>query len=232
MSDPKMTSCLVYLDIETLPEKDTFEYEKPPFYMVGEHGSLKDPDKIKEWKDKKYKELCDKAKEDAEAEWRKESLKTFKGRILCIAYQIDDSEVKCVDFTKGEKEMLLQFYEDIKPYSVVRFVGANLEEFDLLFLFHRALHFKLTQLAEKLRNDHGFTKDKNYDVMYMASGGLSWKYKISLNNLCNLLGVKSSKDGIDGSKVLDFYLQGKIDEIKKYCVADVAATKECFKILK
>lgn len=225
-------SCLVTIDIETIPEKDTFEYEKPPFYMVGEHGSLKDPEKIKEWKDKKYKELCDKAKEDAEKEWRAESLKSFVGRILCIAYQINEEPIKCVDLRMGEKELLQTLYNDLKPYRVVKFIGANLEEFDLLYIFHRALHYGLYDLANLLRNDKGYTKDRNYDVMFMASGGLCWKYKISLNNLCKLLGVKTSKDGIDGSKVLDFYLKGEIDKIVHYCKEDVRATKECFNILK
>jgi predicted PolB exonuclease-like 3'-5' exonuclease len=230
--DKSQTNAVVFLDIETVPSADSFTWEKPPRYLVGKHGSLKDPEKIKEWEEQKYKELCNKAKEDAEKEWRSESLKPYKGRIFCISYAIGDGEVKTINFLKGEKEMLLEFYKDIAPYRTLNFVGVNVEEFDLLFLFHRSLHFSLMPLANLIRSDKGYSKDRNWDVMYMASGGLAWKYKISLDNLCNLLSIETSKDDINGSEVLDTYLKGEHDRICTYCAKDVDRTRRIFYILK
>ena len=39
----------------------------------------------------------------------------------------------------------------------------------------------------------------------------------SLDILCRVLNIESPKAGGDGSKVLELYQAGKIDEIAKYC---------------
>ena len=245
MTEKSKTSILVGLDAETLPSSDKmeFSYDKPfpTMDMVGEHGSLKDVDKIKEWKDKKLQSLIaewttkrEKAKQDAEKEWRSEALKSYKCRVLCLAYANvlkNPDNIKVVDFANGEKEMLEEFYNDVKGYSVVQFLGQNLE-FDLMVLFHRALHFKLHGLANVIRKDKGFTKSRDVELMELAGGGITFKYKIKLDAICELLGVKSPKDGINGSMVLDYYLDGKIDKIKEYCKEDVRSLIECYNILK
>jgi predicted PolB exonuclease-like 3'-5' exonuclease len=241
--EKEYTSCLVFLDIETIAGTDSFDFkfekQKPTMSDVPKNGTLKDPTKIIEWEQNKLKSLQEdwvkekqKAYAEQEQEWRGQALKSYLGRVLCVSYAINDGEIKTIDFCNGEKEMLQEFYNDIRLYKVVKFIGTNIEEFDLLFLLHRALHFKLYDLANLLRNDRGWSKDRNYDIMHLSAGALSWKYRISLNNLCNLLGVKTSKDGIDGSKVMDFYLKGDIAKIRHYCQDDVRATRECFYILK
>lgn len=232
MEMKERTHANIFLDLESLPEKDSFTFTEPSIDEVGEHGSLKDPIKIEEWKAKKFEELKQKAKDEAEKEWRSESLVTYKGRVLCIAYAINDGEVKCIDARGGEKEMLIAFYEDIKDYKTISFIGHNLQGFDLLFLLHRCFHYKLFDLANILRVDHGYTAKRDWDTSEMASGGLSWKYRISLHNLCKLLGVPTSKDDINGSEVLDAYLRGEIDRICAYCKKDTDRTRKCFYILK
>jgi len=55
-------------------------------------------------------------------------------------------------------------------------------------------------------------------------------HSTSLHKLSVALGVNSPKDqGIDGSKVYDFFLAGKTEEIAKYCMRDVEATREVYK---
>lgn len=233
---------LLFLDTETVPSTDDFSFEYkepiPSFGMVPEHGSLKDPLKIQEYKQKKLESMLDdyekskqKAKDDAEKAWRSEALESFKGKIIVICYAKGDGEVIKLDSSKGEKEMLIEFYNDIKQYKVVQFVGHNLT-FDLTFLFHRCLYFKLFDLANIIRVDKGYSAKRDFCTMEMAFGGLVWKGKISLHNLCKLLGVPTSKDDIKGSEVLDAYLRGEIERIKAYCARDVIATRKCFYILK
>lgn len=51
-------------------------------------------------------------------------------------------------------------------------------------------------------------------------------FRISLDNIAkNTLGVSKSADGL---QALKWYKEGKIDEIKKYCVQDVKVTKEVY----
>jgi hypothetical protein len=243
--DQLHTSVLIALDVETISSKDSFEFSYnepiPTYGMVPEHGSLKDPLKIEEYKQKKFSAMLDdyekdkqKAREEAEKEWRQEGLCSYKGRIICMSYAKDSNwkNIKTIDFLGGEKEMLQEFYNDIKPYGVVNFLGSNVK-YDLLFIFHRAMHFKLYDLANEVRMDRGYNKTKIVELMDLASGNIEWKYRISLDNICKLLGVKSPKgNGIDGSKVLDYYLEGRLEEIKEYNRADVSQLIECYQILK
>ena len=72
--------------------------------------------------------------------------------------------------------MLLEFQEDIKRYKTINFVGHNLP-FDLTFIFHRCLRYGLTELANIVRLDKGWTKGRDFDTQEMAFGGLIWKGK-------------------------------------------------------
>lgn len=243
--DKENTSVLIALDVETIAETDSFEFKFdkpfPEMIDVPTNKRLTDPVKISDWKCEKLTSMMDdwnrekeKARSDAEKEWRETGLCSYKGRIFCMSYakHTNWSNIKTVDFLGGEKEMLETFYNDIKKYSVVNFLGSNLK-YDLLFIFHRALHFKLYDLANEVRMDRGYNKTKMVELMDLASGQIEWKYRISLDNICKLLGVKSPKaGGMNGSKVMDYYLQGKYDEIKEYNKADVAQLIECYQILK
>lgn len=242
MSEKEFNNAVIFLDTETVPANDSFEFEfTKPFPLkadVPENGRLKDPIKIEEWKAEKLASMIadwekekQKAREDAEKAWRTEALESYRGRVIVLCYAKGDGDVIGLDSRNGEKEMLVQFYEDIRRYKTVNFVGHNLL-FDLTFLFHRSLFHKLYGLANIIRLDSGFTKGRDFCTMESAFGGLVWKGKISLHNLCKLLGVPTSKDDIKGNEVLDAYLRGEMDRIVRYCSKDVRATRECYKILK
>jgi predicted PolB exonuclease-like 3'-5' exonuclease len=245
MTNKAKTSAKIHLDIETIPSTDqcpvidVSDYYIPTMEHVPPHKSLKDVDKIKKYKDEKLASMIadvyvkmakDKAK--IESEWRKESLCSYKGRILCISWGINDEPLQCIDSIGGEKEMLNTLLENIADYYVPSFVGVNVKQFDLPFIFHRALHHGAFKLADIIRVDSGATKYRDEDLMELAFGGLIYKPMISLDNLCKLLGVTSPKGEITGANVLDFYLKGKIEDIKKYCNKDVEASRQCYYKLK
>lgn len=243
--DYNNTSILIALDAETIAETDSFEFKFnkpcPTESDIPSNGRLKDPIKITEWKQEKLASMISdwekekqKTYEDQEKEWRDTGLCSYKGRILCLSYAKNTNwkNIKTVDFIGGEKEMLQEFYNDIKPYGVVNFLGSNVK-YDLLWIFHRALHFKLYDLANVVRMDRGYNKTKIVELMDLASGNIEWKYRISLDNICKLLGVKSPKEeGINGSMVMDYYLAGRIEEIRQYNRRDVSQLIECYEILK
>lgn len=224
-------NAVIVIDIETLAETDTFEYKEPTINDVGENGTLKDPIKISEWKNKKLEELKEKTKKDAEEKHHDTGLVSYKGRIFCICYAVNEQEPVIVDCLNGEKEMLLAFYNEIKQYRTVNFVGVNLS-FDLSFILHRSFHYGLFDLARIIRLDYGFTKGRDVDLMDLFYGGIVWKPKISLDNMCKLMGVPTSKGEMDGSEVFKYYLEGRYDEIKEYCKRDVIATRHLYNLLK
>ena len=52
--------------------------------------------------------------------------------------------------------------------------------------------------------------------------------RIKLAELCEILGIPSPKDGIDGSQVWDYVQSGRIEEVAEYCKKDVIATREAY----
>jgi predicted PolB exonuclease-like 3'-5' exonuclease len=42
------------------------------------------------------------------------------------------------------------------------------------------------------------------------------------------LGIPSPKDGIDGSQVAEFFLNGKVNDILEYCKRDVLTTRSVY----
>ena len=229
--DKSQTNAVITIDLESLPETDTFNYAEPTIDDVGENGTLKDPIKIAEWKEKKLAELKEKTRKDAEEKHHDTGLVSYKGRIFCICYAINDEEPKVIDFLNGEKEMLVAFNNDIKQYRTVNFVGVNLA-FDLSFILHRAFHYRLFDLANIIRLDRGYTKGRDFDLMDLFFGAIVWKPKVSLDNMCKLMGVPTSKDKMEGSEVFKYYLEGRYNEIREYCKKDVIATRQLFKLLK
>ncbi|MEK9175177.1 MAG: ribonuclease H-like domain-containing protein [Patescibacteria group bacterium] len=91
-----------------------------------------------------------------------------------------------------------------------RVIGFNIHNFDIPVL-QPYISWNLKELP---------TLDLMDDVEKSAG------FRISLDNLCTeTLGAKKSADGM---QALRWYKEGKIDEIKKYCIKDVELTKALY----
>lgn len=89
-------------------------------------------------------------------------------------------------------------------------IGFNIHHFDIPVL--------QPYVSWSLKDLH--TLDLMDDVEHAAG------FRISLDNLCTeTLGSKKSADGM---QALRWYKEGKIDEIKKYCIKDVELTKSLY----
>jgi len=53
----------------------------------------------------------------------------------------------------------------------------------------------------------------------------------SLDLMACVLGIESPKDDMDGSMVHEYFYEGKIENIKKYCEMDVTVLMKCFDAL-
>jgi len=197
----------IVLDIETLP------------------ASGKDVAMIKEF----YEEMKTKKKErksgpliDFETFLRNTSFQGEFGRIFCIGYALNDEPTESLD--GDEKEVLRGFWDIAKDCSL--FIGHNIMDFDLRFIYKRSI----IQGVQPSRN-LSFARYRSEPIFDTMREWEKWGAQgVSLHKLSLALGISSPKEeGIDGSKVYDYFLAGKGDEIIEYCKRDVEATREVYK---
>ena len=219
----------LFLDIETLPEGDV------DFEQLKTKAELKDlvpksytGKKAEEWIEKTFTEQTTKLNE----EHRKKSLNSLEGRIFCIGVAINDKPTDIIKYDKDEKIILeqLEAYLDGNlgkdKYTCV-WVGHNLKKFDIRWIAHRAMKYRLKNLLSYLPTDK-FDKrvwDTN-DMFNLYTYGCYDK----LDHIAKFFGLEG-KVGMDGSQVYDYFLEGKYDEIHDYCKGDVDLTRDIFNII-
>ena len=196
----------IFLDIETIPSE-----EKPSLESIKAPANYKNEDTIK-----KYQE------ENQDKEWRKQSLNSLEGRILCVGVACNDGTP--VVFTGTEENILakLETYL-IAQDSITKIVAHNGMTFDYPFLFHRALRYGKRYIINYF---NGSKRDVLFDTMKMIAG-TDYRRMISLDNACKLIGVQGKGD-IDGSMVCDYWLDGREKEIYEYCKEDVSALRKLY----
>jgi predicted PolB exonuclease-like 3'-5' exonuclease len=116
------------------------------------------------------------------------------------------------------------FVESQRP-SLVTYNGRS---FDLPVLALRSLRcgVPMAWYYNERGIRHRYSEDGHIDLCdWLADHGASRAN--SLDALARLIGLPG-KIGIDGSQVHDLYKQGKIEEIRNYCLADVAQTALLF----
>jgi hypothetical protein len=105
-----------------------------------------------------------------------------------------------------------------------QFGGHNIREFDIPFICRRILINRLS-LPECLQlHDKRPWDVKMFDTLSWWKFG-DYKNYTSLHLLANVLGIPTSKIGIDGSQVQHVYYQDKdLKKIVEYCQRDVVVT--------
>lgn len=163
----------------------------------------------------------------------KSGLQAEYGKIVCIsiAYlRYNESNVpsiKSKSFTsEDEKELLNNFFAFLKsakdklPDSV--FAGHNILEFDIPFLFKRALINGLQVPDQFNMNGKKPWEINIIDTIKIFANG-AWKEGYTpLSTLATILGLPTPKDDIDGSDVSRVFWEEKdLNRISKYCEKDV-----------
>jgi hypothetical protein len=124
----------------------------------------------------------------------------------------------------NEVEILEKFWDIVKTYDqVITFNGRG---FDAPYLMLRSAVHKIR--ATKNMMGYRYDFKEHCDLMeQLTFYGATRKF--SLDFYATSFGIKSSKaDGIDGSRVGDFYKKGKYMDIARYCFRDLVATKELY----
>ena len=131
-----------------------------------------------------------------------------------------------LNFHLDEKRTLQNFWNLIGSYkrSKLLFIGHNILDFDLRCIWQKSI---IQQVEPPVSISFArYRSDPVYDLMWQFT---TWKHRISLDEMATLFGLESSKrDGIDGSRVYDFFLAGKHREIGEYCLRDVELARQIY----
>ncbi len=173
------------------------------------------------------------------------SLSATSGRILSIA--VHQGPIAGFDFAgigqgesehvfgidedgneQDEKKSLLAFLQYMKGFDPDsdELVGHNLISFDLPFIFQRCLVHCIS--AKPLVDLREYNVRGVFDTMRHWWLG-DRRGRVSLDDIAWALGIQSSKTAeVEGSKVYDLYVQGRLADIREYNLNDVRVTRKIY----
>jgi len=209
---------ILFLDIETVPEVETFSElskEKQELYALKTQYQRK---------------------EDISAEefYERAGIWAEFGKIICISVgyfvNIDSDRSFRVKSFSGDEAQLLEAFKKLlenhfnKPVHVL--CAHNGKEFDFPYIARRMIIHNIS-LPEKLNL---FGK-KPWEVAHLDTMDLwkfgDYKHYTSLKLLTNILGIPSPKQDIDGSQVAEVYFKEKdLNRIVEYCERDTIAVAQ------
>jgi len=209
---------ILFLDIETVPETETFD-------------ELNDEKKALWDQKSKYQRKDDFTPEEF---YERAGIWAEFGKIICISVGYfnmkgDIRNFRTTTFYGDEVKLLKEFKNLLKSHfssSKHLLCGHNAKEFDFPYIARRMiinnieLPYKLNLFGKKP------WEIPHLDTMELWKFG-DYKHFTSLKLLANILGIPSPKDDIDGSQVRQVYYEDKdIDRIIIYCEKDVITTAQ------
>lgn len=215
---------LITIDIETCPCQNPAVREEIRAGIKAP-AQYKKPESIAQW-------LEENAEAETEAAWRKTSFDGAHGHIAVVGLAFDDESPQALfshDWHKDEPQILQMLFEAIdariarQPNVRPRFVGHNLVEFDLRFLFQRCV-----VLGVKPSRHIPFSAKPWDDIVYDTMQRWGARAGGSLDKICKAIGL-GCKGDMDGSKVWDAVRDGRIAEVAEYCKNDVELTRALYK---
>jgi predicted PolB exonuclease-like 3'-5' exonuclease len=157
---------------------------------------------------------------------KKLSLSAATSRILCLAYALEPPLDSPVLVLGGDEREIIQGFWQL-AIDTDLFVGHNLLDFDLRFIYQRSIIHRI-----KPSREISLARFRNapvYDTMHEWS---QWgREHVSLDLLARALGVPSPKETLDGSKVYPYFQAGRLPEICDYCCRDVETVRLVYRRL-
>ena len=125
----------------------------------------------------------------------------------------------------NEKQLLELFWSKIAKYE--NFITFNGRSFDCPFIIVRSAINQI-KATKNLMPDR-YRSNAHIDLMEKLTFLGATRKRFSLHMWCTAFGIKSPKDeGITGLDVKDLFKDKKFFDIARYCLRDVAATKELY----
>ncbi len=211
---------ILFLDIETVPQKERF-------------GEL-DQERQMLWEQKSQYQRKDEI--SAEAFYERAGIWAEFGKIICISVGFfaidDDTRSFRVTSYHGEEIKILKSFKNllIEHFGQTKHLlcAHNGKEFDFPYITRRMLingiklPYKLDLFGKKP------WEVSHLDTMELWKFG-DYKHYTSLKLLANVLDIPSPKEDMDGSMVRDvYYKENDLDRIITYCELDVVTTAQVF----
>ena len=164
---------------------------------------------------------------------------SLRGQVLYLAddFEADGLESSSVEFKPccDETELLEGFWEVAKRYdSVVTFNGRG---FDVPFLYMRSAVLNVP-ISRRDWLGYRYAASPHCDLaeqltFYGVSGRDGAARRFNLDFYCKAFGIESPKShGISGMDVNQLMTEGRYRDIAEYCMRDVRATVELYRIWK
>lgn len=210
---------ILFLDIETVPEKEEFSsLSKEAQELWADKTAYRRKDEVTP------EEFYDRAGIWAEF-----------GKIICISagffQHSHEVAFRVRSFLGEEKELLLEFKALLESYfNLPKHVlcAHNGKEFDFPYIARRmvihgiSLPSKLSLFGKKP------WEVPHIDTMELWKFG-DFKHYTSLKLMAYVLGIPSPKEDIDGSMVRDvYYEENDLERISRYCERDVITVAQVF----
>lgn len=142
---------------------------------------------------------------------------------------VEDFEDGNLKYIVGsEKEILERFWELARHYDT--FVTYNGRGFDVPYLMIRSAVHEMKPTRNLMSNRYlNLQRDgKHVDLAdQFTFYGALWP-RPKLHFVVEAFGIKTPKGGLDGKQVPQAFRDGRYEEIARYCMADVVATKELY----
>jgi 3'-5' exonuclease len=123
---------------------------------------------------------------------------------------------------RTEKQLIGAFCEKIAELSP-QLVTFNGNSFDLPVLRYRAMIHGVRATGRRSRPYFNRYTEDAVDLCDILSS-FAPHTKASLNELSKIMGMPGKPEGLDGTEVEPYFLDGKIKEIASYCETDVVNT--------
>ena len=154
------------------------------------------------------------------------SLSAATARILCLAYALEPPADSPVAVLGGDEREILQSFWKLATETNL-FVGHNVLDFDLRFIHQRSMIHQI-----KPSRELPFARFRSAPIFDTMHEWSTWgREHVSLDLLARALGIPSSKECLDGSKVYPYYRAGKLAEICEYCKCDVDTVRQVYRRL-
>lgn len=149
---------------------------------------------------------------EGEAEMLEEFFDELEDHLFNLAYAAYETAV-----VEGKYAPPASNVVDIEPFSVAPVLVAHFADFDIRFIWQRAIALGVPVPAWWPVNASKFASDRVQDTMIQWAGHTG---RIGLDRLCRALGVPGKGD-MDGSGVWDAVRAGRIEEVVEYNRGDV-----------
>lgn len=205
---------LLFLDIETTVQDENITEEDLRAVLP---KTIKKEETIQ-------KKLIDDKDALKRAVIKKRSLDPYECKVICISYSFNAEIPQAITGAEDKILSILQTRceEHIEEYggsiTGITMVGHNIKKFDAPILYLRACKYNLDGLKQLFH----YTKKSTIDTMEYGAYFVHGKM-VGLETLCKYFDIPTPKNEMDGSMVYDFYTQGKIEDISRYCNRDVEA---------